>query len=96
MARSPTGDIESGERPARNSMSLGLDSHPSFIDPNARAGNQIVGGEGTTNETEHGLDKDVIGEVRIATSDAARLADEERTAPRRESSQAGFDVSGDV
>ncbi|VDB95780.1 unnamed protein product [Peniophora sp. CBMAI 1063] len=59
-AHSPLGDIEVGNRPAQNSMSLGLESNPSYIDRNARAQeqDQVVGSGGARvgaeNESEQG------------------------------------------
>ncbi|VDC04733.1 unnamed protein product [Peniophora sp. CBMAI 1063] len=67
-ARSPLGDIEFGERPAQNSMSLGLDSNPSFINRNVRAQ------ERTPGEVESGSDKE-IEEVRRSTDGAVRDAE---------------------
>ncbi|VDB87019.1 unnamed protein product [Peniophora sp. CBMAI 1063] len=59
-ARSPLGDIEFGERPPQNSMSLGLNSRPSFINPNVSVQDQ--GGEmgGAINRVEDCSEKDAI------------------------------------
>ncbi|VDB83397.1 unnamed protein product [Peniophora sp. CBMAI 1063] len=59
-ARSPLGDIAFGERPAQNSMSLGLDSNPSFINRGGQAQERASG------EVESGADKE-IEEVRRIT-----------------------------
>ncbi|VDB83398.1 unnamed protein product [Peniophora sp. CBMAI 1063] len=67
-ARSPLEDIEFGERPAQNSMSLGLDSNPSFINRNAQAQ------ERTPGEVEIGTGKE-IEEVRRSTDGAVRDAE---------------------
>ncbi|VDC01595.1 unnamed protein product [Peniophora sp. CBMAI 1063] len=64
-ARSPLGDIEFGERPAQNSLSLGLDSNPSFINRNGQAQ------ERTPGEVESGADKE-FEEVRRSTDGAVR------------------------
>ncbi|VDC01593.1 unnamed protein product [Peniophora sp. CBMAI 1063] len=68
-SRSPLGDIEFGERPAQNSLSLGLDSNPSFINRNAQAQ------ERTPGEVESGADKE-IEEVRRSTDGAVRDAEQ--------------------
>ncbi|VDB92187.1 unnamed protein product [Peniophora sp. CBMAI 1063] len=77
-ARSPLGDIEFGERPAQNSMSLGLESNPSYVDPNARAQGEVVGSGDARNDDAigSGSEKDEIEDVhRSATcSDAERAA----------------------
>ncbi|VDB92169.1 unnamed protein product [Peniophora sp. CBMAI 1063] len=80
--RLPLGDIEFGERPAENSMSLGLEyahpSNPSYIDPNARAQGQVLESRGSrSGDTMRSKsEKDVSEEVhRSATcSDAERAA----------------------
>ncbi|VDC01599.1 unnamed protein product [Peniophora sp. CBMAI 1063] len=66
--RSPLGEIEFGERPAQNSMSLGLDSNPSFINRNAQVQ------ERTPGEVESGADKE-IEEVRRSADGAVRDAE---------------------
>ncbi|VDB92185.1 unnamed protein product [Peniophora sp. CBMAI 1063] len=89
-ARSPLGDIEFGERPAQNSLSLGLESNPSYINPNARAQNQDGGEGGIVGDAENGSeeDKDAIEEVRLST--AEETYGKRPTQPSA-SSQAGFD-----
>ncbi|VDC04730.1 unnamed protein product [Peniophora sp. CBMAI 1063] len=62
------GGIEFGDPPAQSSMSLGLDSKPSFINRNARAQ------ERTPGEVESGTDKE-IEEVRRSTDDTVRDAE---------------------
>ncbi|VDB86999.1 unnamed protein product [Peniophora sp. CBMAI 1063] len=95
-ARSPLGDIEFGERPAQNSMSLGLDCanvESKLHQPDARA--QEQDGEGrVANEAENGSENDAIQEVRQST--AEKTFDERPTQPSA-SSQADFgDVSAEV
>ncbi|VDC04729.1 unnamed protein product [Peniophora sp. CBMAI 1063] len=55
---SSPGEIEFGDRPAQNSLSLGLDSNPSFINANAR------GQERTPDEVESGSYKEFEEEIR--------------------------------
>ncbi|VDB94409.1 unnamed protein product [Peniophora sp. CBMAI 1063] len=86
-ARSPLGEIEFGERPAQNSMSLGLESNPSYINHNARAQGQGGGEGGVADEAENGSEKDVIEEVRQS---AAEETYDERPTPPSASSQAYF------
>ncbi|VDB95525.1 unnamed protein product [Peniophora sp. CBMAI 1063] len=70
-ARSPLGDIEFGERPAQNSMSLSLESNPSYVNHGARAQDQPEGGGAVMGEAEDGSDndKDAIKEVRRSTAE---------------------------
>ncbi|VDB95524.1 unnamed protein product [Peniophora sp. CBMAI 1063] len=69
-ARSPLGDIEFGGRPAQNSMSLGLESNPSYVNHGARAQDQPEGGEGeVVGEAENGSEKDDIEEVPRGTAE---------------------------
>ncbi|VDB95518.1 unnamed protein product [Peniophora sp. CBMAI 1063] len=92
-ARSPLGDIEFGERPAQNSMSLGLESNPSYVNHGARAQDQSGEG-GVSGKAENGSEKDEIEEIRRDAGEAA--FDERRTQPSA-SSQAGFgDASAEV
>ncbi|VDB95513.1 unnamed protein product [Peniophora sp. CBMAI 1063] len=95
-ARSPLGDIEFGERAARNSMSLGLESNPSYVNHGARAQDlPNSGGEGgVVGDAENGSEKDEIEEVRRST--AEETYDERPTQPSA-SSQAGVgDASAEV
>ncbi|VDB95527.1 unnamed protein product [Peniophora sp. CBMAI 1063] len=88
-ARSPLGDIEFGERPAQNSMSLGLESNPSYVNHGARAQGLLnSGGEGgVVGEAEDGSsDKGAIEEVRRSTAEDMQ---DERLTPSA-SSQAAF------
>ncbi|VDB95533.1 unnamed protein product [Peniophora sp. CBMAI 1063] len=84
-ARSPLGDIEFGEQPPQNSMSLGLDSHPSFINPNTRTqeqGPECVGGMSAT------VSEKDVEEVHGFTTDA-RSADAEHSTQPHGSCQRG-------
>ncbi|VDB95521.1 unnamed protein product [Peniophora sp. CBMAI 1063] len=85
-ARSPLGDIGFRERPAQNSMSLGLESNPSYVNHGARAQDQD-GGDGVVNEAENGSEKDEIEEVRRSTAEETY---DERPTQGSASSQAGF------
>ncbi|VDB87015.1 unnamed protein product [Peniophora sp. CBMAI 1063] len=78
---SPLEDIEFGERPPQNSMSLGLESNASYIDPNARAQDQVVGGGGARNDTESGSEKDDDEEARRPQEIGRRSDAERRTQP---------------
>ncbi|VDB95515.1 unnamed protein product [Peniophora sp. CBMAI 1063] len=94
-ARSPLGDIEFGERPARNSMSLGLESNPSYVNHGARAQDQPEGREGeVVGEAENGSENDEIEEVRRSTAEETY---DERPTQGSASSQAGVgDASAEV
>ncbi|VDB95517.1 unnamed protein product [Peniophora sp. CBMAI 1063] len=93
-ARSSLGDFEFGERPARNSMSLGLESNPSYVNLGVRAQNQAGEVGGIVNDVENGLEKD---EIEEAPRDAGEAAFDERRAQPSASSQAGVgDASADV
>ncbi|VDB95531.1 unnamed protein product [Peniophora sp. CBMAI 1063] len=73
-ARSPLGDIEFGQRPAQNSMSLGLESNPSYVNHGARAQDRPEGGEGdVVDEAENGSEKDEIEEVRQSTAEETHI-----------------------
>ncbi|VDB95776.1 unnamed protein product [Peniophora sp. CBMAI 1063] len=92
-SRSPLGDIEFGERPAQNSMSLGLESNPSYISPNAGAQDQPEGGVevgGVVYDAENGLEKDAIEEVRRSTAEETY---DERPIQPSASSQADFGLA---
>ncbi|VDB95786.1 unnamed protein product [Peniophora sp. CBMAI 1063] len=86
-ARSPLGDIEFGERPARTSMSLGLESNPSYINTNARAHDQDGGAGGVVRHAENSPEENTIEEVRRSTAEETH--DERPTQPSA-SSQVGF------
>ncbi|VDB87013.1 unnamed protein product [Peniophora sp. CBMAI 1063] len=93
-ARSPLGDIEFGERAAQNSMSLGLESNPSYV--NNGAGAQVQGEGEVANDAKNDShnEKDAIEEVRRST--AEETLGERPTRPSA-SSQAGFgDASAEV
>ncbi|VDC00863.1 unnamed protein product [Peniophora sp. CBMAI 1063] len=76
-ARSSLGDMEFGEMPPQNSMSLGLDTHPSFIN-DARSQGQVVQGGVTGSETGNGIADDANGGIRPATGEAIEYPDAER------------------
>ncbi|VDC01597.1 unnamed protein product [Peniophora sp. CBMAI 1063] len=88
-ARSPLGDIEFGPRPAQNSMSLGLDSNPSFINRNAQTQ------ERTPGEVESGADKE-IEEVRRSTDGAVRDAEHQSGYQETHLSETDVDASSAV
>ncbi|VDB87009.1 unnamed protein product [Peniophora sp. CBMAI 1063] len=67
------GDIEFGERPLQDSLSLGLKSQPSSIEPHAHAQCHVVEIEGFGSELENGSDKDVV-EDRHGDASNATLA----------------------
>ncbi|VDC05050.1 unnamed protein product [Peniophora sp. CBMAI 1063] len=74
-ARSSLGDIEFGERPPQHSISFGLDSQPSFIDPSARIPQTMTGS--ITDRSEVAFestrsDKDWPEDVPRATSGTHR------------------------
>ncbi|VDB95783.1 unnamed protein product [Peniophora sp. CBMAI 1063] len=86
-ARALLGDIEFGNRPAQDSMSLGLESNPSYINTNVRAQGQD-GGEGdVADEAENGSEKDTIEEARRSTTEERF---DERPMQPCASSQVGF------
>ncbi|VDC04731.1 unnamed protein product [Peniophora sp. CBMAI 1063] len=68
-ARSLLEDIEFSERPAQNSMSLGLESSPSLIHPDAHAR------ERTPGEVESGLDIEIEEDVLRVTDNSVRDAE---------------------
>ncbi|VDB92170.1 unnamed protein product [Peniophora sp. CBMAI 1063] len=79
-ARSAPGDIEVGVRPAQNSMSLGLESNPSFINPNARVQDQHEEGGSGVNEMAEGSEgKDAVDEVHRATGETMHVDAERST-----------------
>ncbi|VDB95773.1 unnamed protein product [Peniophora sp. CBMAI 1063] len=86
-SRSPLGDIEFGERPAQNSMSLGLESNPSYVDRNARAPDQVVEDGGSASETKSASEKDAIEEE---DRDLSRAAHAERATQPSGSYQPNF------
>ncbi|VDB92171.1 unnamed protein product [Peniophora sp. CBMAI 1063] len=96
-ARSAPGDIEVGERPAQNSMSLGLESNPSFINPNARVQDRGEEGAGSAmNEMAEGSEgKDAADEVRRATGDTLHV-DAERSTRSHGSRQDGIEDVMDI
>ncbi|VDB92186.1 unnamed protein product [Peniophora sp. CBMAI 1063] len=88
-ARSPLGDIEFGGRPAQNSMSLGLELNPSYVDRNAHAQGQVAesacasGDTGIRSESE----RDEVEKVhRSATCSAAERAAQPHLVGSHESS----------
>ncbi|VDB95774.1 unnamed protein product [Peniophora sp. CBMAI 1063] len=88
-SRSPLGDIEFGERPAQNSISLGLESNPSYIDRNARTQGQVIeSGAGSGDAMGRESEKDEIEETRrsASSSDAERAVQP----PRAGSHEGGF------
>ncbi|VDB95777.1 unnamed protein product [Peniophora sp. CBMAI 1063] len=86
--RSPLGDIEFGERPAQNSMSLGLESNPSYVDRNARAQGRIVESAGARGGAEDESEKD--GNEEAPLSQATYLDAERPTQPPGGSHVASF------
>ncbi|VDB87017.1 unnamed protein product [Peniophora sp. CBMAI 1063] len=81
-SRSPLADIEFGEQPAQNSMSLGLDSYPSFIDTSAHVSEGKQRSEPSVFKRceidavrKAGSYEDAIEACQVSLSDARRKGD---------------------